>query len=136
MLSFSLINEVSPYYPEPPEMMDINGYVPETDTDKPSFLGKYLTHTQPASDDSSPVEDNKYVKDELGDVRFSKDGDPLEKSDVGVHGFMKRLVGKPTYDQPQNDSEKTISSAAVFSDKHKFPKILNYNKRPPEEQLR
>lgn len=135
MLSFSLINETSPYYLEPTEMVDVNGYVPETDTDKPSFLGKYLTHDQPASDDAPPAEDNKYVRDELGDVRFNKDGEPLEKSDVGIRGFMKRLVGKPNYDQPQNDDGKIIEPQAAFSGNRKFPKLLNYNKIPPEEQL-
>ena len=117
MLSFSLINETSPYYLEP------------------SFLGKYLTHNQPDPDDVPPAEDNKYVRDELGDVRFNKDGEPLEKSDVGIRGFMKRLVGKPNYDQPQNDGGKIIETQASFSGNRKFPKLLNYNKRPPEEQL-
>ncbi len=135
MLSFSLINEVSFYDPELPEMMDVNGYVPETDTDKPSFLGKYLSHSQPDPDDRPPVEDDKYAKDELGDVRFNKDGEPLEKSDVGARGFMKRLIGEPNYDRLKNGSGKTIDPAPMFNDKQKSPKIFNYKKVPPEEQM-
>jgi len=134
MLSFSLINETSTSYVDPSEMADMLGYSHDSDSNQKSFFD-ILNINQKSYDNTPPVKDDGYYRDELGDMVYGKNGLPLEKSDVGVGGFMKRLIGKSNYDQLQNGSGRTIDLAGLFNGKHQPSEKSNYENVPPEEKM-
>ena len=140
MLSFSLINEVSVGVdPITGQEYQIKNEFDPISPPK-SFFGRSFDQVPDNPSSNLPDKPDKYVRDELGDVIY-RNGEPLEKSDIGLQGFMKRMIGPSKYNEIKNGDNYTDLTPLITGELHSAENLnQNFNEAPtfspPAEEIK